>query len=296
MKKILLTLIAILLIMANLAAQNRNSEGEESDASVNCGGVERWAVKVLADAAVNTINFTPINTTVNGMITIVTPTPNASMPRYAGVEDKTYKLVCKVTIKKNESDDDYHLVLSDGTHTFIGEIPNPVCATASTTAYVDQYIAARNFVNTYIPQANNSNVNIADVEVTGVAFVDPPHGQTGKAPNNIEFHPILDIHFATITGIEDLSNEKVLTVSLSPNPAHGKVTVNVASSVESLQNCSLKLFDIHANLIKEFQLPVAGNNKNISETLDLQNTAKGIYIYRIVNNGKGIYDGKFVVN
>jgi hypothetical protein len=117
----------------------------------------------------------------------------------------------------------------------------------------------------------------------------------GKAPNNIEFHPILDIHFATITGIEDLSNEKVLTVSLSPNSAHGKVTANVASSVESLKNCSLKLFDIHTNLIKEFQLPAAGNNKNISATVDLQNIAKGIYIYRVLNNGMGIYDAELVV-
>jgi hypothetical protein len=106
----------------------------------------------------------------------------------------------------------------------------------------------------------------------------------------------LDIHFAAITGIEDLSNEKVLTVSLSPNPAHGKVTVNVTSKIELLKNCRLKLFDIHANLIKEFQLPVAGNNKNILKTIDIDNIAKGIYIYRVLNNGKGIYDGKLVVD
>jgi hypothetical protein len=139
-------------------------------------------------------------------------------------------------------------------------------------------------------------VKIPDVEVTGVAFVDPPHGQTGKAPNNIEFHPILDIHFAAITGIVDLSNEKVLTVSLSPNPAHGKVAVNVISNVESFNNCSLQFFDLHANLTREFQLQVAGKNKDISEIIDLQNIAKGIYIYRIMNNGKGIYDGKVVLN
>ena len=294
MKKILIALTALLVIHTNLNAQIKNSEEETSDKSVNCGGVERWAVKVLADAAVNTINFTPVNTTVNGMVSIVTPPPSTTMPRYAGVEDITYRLVCKITIKKNESDDDYHLVLSDGTHTFIGEIPNPLCAMASTTAFVDQYITCRNFVNTYIPQANNNNVNIADVEVTGVAFVDPAHGQTGKAPNNIEFHPILDIHFAGTTQVEELQAEKVLSVSLTPNPAQGKVLVNIKSKSEVLKSCDLQLFDIQANCIGKFSLPVNGN-KTISETIDLKNIAAGVYIYKILNNGMLLYDGKLLV-
>jgi hypothetical protein len=62
MKKLLVALTALLVIHTNLNAQIINSEEKSSDKSVNCGGVERWAVKVLADAAVNTINFTPVNT------------------------------------------------------------------------------------------------------------------------------------------------------------------------------------------------------------------------------------------
>jgi len=131
--------------------------------------------------------------------------------------------------------------------------------------------------------------------VTGVAFIDPPHGQTGKAPNNIEFHPILDIHFASLTNLAELENDKVLKVSLAPNPAHNTVMVNVVSKINILENCNLQLFDFQANCVRVYNLPVSGNN-SISETLDLQNLPSGVYIYRILNKGKGIYDGKLVVD
>src|SRR6516164_6536535 len=35
----------------------------------------------------------------------------------------------------------------------------------------------------------------APVEITGIGFFDRPHGQVGRAPNNIEIHPILSIQF-----------------------------------------------------------------------------------------------------
>ena len=57
----------------------------------------------------------------------------------------------------------------------------------------------------------------------------------------------------------------------------------------------MQLFDVHANCFRTFKLTVNGN-KTVSETIDLQNLAAGIYIYKILNLGKGIYDGKLVVN
>jgi hypothetical protein len=295
MKKLLLTTLTITVLLSNLYAQNKYAEEEESDKSVSCGGVERWDVKVLTDSKANTIDFNPIYTTVSEMVNIATPKPSTSMLRYDGIEDKTYKLTCKITIKKSEADGDYHLVFSDGINTLIGEIPNPVCATASTSAYVDKYIAARNFIDSHIIYANTSNVNLPDVEVTGVGFIDFAHGQTGKAANNIELHPILDIHFATIMSANDLSKEKVLNVLLSPNPAHNTVTVNVVSITKILENCSLQLFDVHSNCVNTFPLPVSGKS-SITETLNVQHLAAGVYIYKLLNNGKPIYDGKLVIN
>ena len=102
MKKLVLILVTLILTIAKLFAQSDPGEEAKAGKSINCGGVERWDVKVLTDSKVNTINFNPINTTVSGIISIVTPPPSTSMPRYDGVEDKTYQLVCKITIKKNE--------------------------------------------------------------------------------------------------------------------------------------------------------------------------------------------------
>ncbi len=275
---------------------NAQEEGEEHELlagkQVLCGGVERWSVKVLTDAAVSTINFTPINTTVNNLVNIVTPTPSSSMPRYAGVEDKTYKVTCNVTIKKVESDNDYHLVLSDGVHTLIGEIPDPTCSAAGSSAYVSQYVAARNFVDTYIGPGNIYTVNIPQVEVQGVAFVDPPHGQTGAAPNNLELHPILQINFATVTGVNNIQ-EKQLAVNVFPNPFKESLTVDVTAKTIVLKKCSIQLYDMMANKIAEFDLPVKGG-KTISETVNTAHIAPGTYIYRIVNDGKPIYDGKLI--
>jgi hypothetical protein len=292
-----------LLLLVNISnAQNKISkhteeeEDEKEGALINgrvmCGGTERWSEKVLIDTAVHTINFTPINSTVNALVNIVTPTPSTSMPRYAGVEDKTYKITCNITVKKAETDNDYHLVLSDGTHTLIGEIPDPVCSAAASSTYVSQYTAARNFIDTYIGSGTYSTVNIAPVEVYGVAFVDPPHGQTGAAPNNLELHPILTIGFAGTTGI-NTTPEKQMSVNIFPNPFKENITVNVTTKAATLKKCSIQFFDIMANKVAEFDLPVKGK-KEISETVNTSQIAPGTYIYRIISDGKPIYDGRLI--
>jgi len=278
------------------AQENSKTQEEEEDeiaeGKTMCGGVERWSEKVLVDALENTINFTPINTTVNNLVNLVTPTPSSSMPRYAGVEDKTYKFVCNVTIKKSETDNDYHLVLSDGTNTMIGEIPDPTCSAAASSAFVNQYLAGRNFVDTYIGPGNVSNINIAPVEVYGVAFVDPPHGQTGAAPNNLEIHPILSIQFAQTTGI-NMVEQKVLSVNVSPNPFKENLKINILSKTATLKKCTIQFYDLMANKVAEFDLNVNGS-KEISQVINTTNLAPGTYIYRVVNDGKPIYDGKLI--
>lgn len=286
----LLLSLSVNVVSAQSNARDKGEDEGEVEQTM-CGGTERWAQKVLVDADVSTINFTPISTTVNNLINIVTPTPSTSMPRYAGVEDKTYNVTCKITIKKAESDNDYHLVLSDGTHTLIGEIPDPACAAAASSAYVSQYVAARNFIDTYIGTGSYSYVNIAPVEVYGVAFVDPPHGQTGAAPNNLELHPILSIKFST-AGINTIQ-EKQLEVSVYPNPFKDHIQVSVVSKSANFKKCSLQLYDMMANKVAEFDLSVKGH-KEISELINTTSVAPGTYIYRIVNDGKPMYDGKLI--
>jgi hypothetical protein len=281
-------------LLANIikAQENTRHNEEENEVETACGGTERWSEKVLVDALENTINFTPIVTTINGLVNIVTPAPSTTMPRYAGVEDKTYKVICNITLKKNETDNDYHLVLSDGTHTMIGEIPDPACSAAASSNFTTQYLSARNFVNTYIGTGNVTTVTIAPVEVYGVAFVDPPHGQTGKAPNNLEIHPILDIKFANTTDV-NVVHEKVFQISVTPNPFRDNFKVSVQSKAANLKNCSIQLFDMMANKVVEFDLLVK-DKKEISEVVNTSGVIPGTYIYRLTNDGKPIYDGKLI--
>jgi hypothetical protein len=272
--------------------EDGEEDGEHRDRSINCGGVERWAQKTLTDAAENTINFTPVTQTVSQLAALTTPTPSTSMLRTGPVETTTYTTHCNITIKKAETDNDYHLVLSDGTSTVIGEIPDPTCSAAATSPYVNQFIAARNFIDAHIASGNVSSVNIGTVVVTGVGFVDPPHGQTGAAPNNFEIHPIIDIHFETATGIEDLS--KTLLVNVGPNPFSTSTEFKVFSTLNNLGTCSLVLYDMLGQEVKNVPVQVAGNN-TIDFTLMKEDLKAGIYIYRLKNNGSSLYEGKIMV-
>ncbi len=165
--------LLLLLLSVNITnAQNNRKEKVEEEEEYElangktlCGGTERWSQKVLVDAAISTINFTPIAANVGYMVGITTPSSSPTMPRYAGVEDKTYNVTCKITIKKVETDSNYHLVLSDGTHTMIGEIPDPSCSAAGSSAYVNDYIAARNFIDAHIASGVGVTIDIKIVYI-----------------------------------------------------------------------------------------------------------------------------------
>ena len=184
-------------ILQNSSVGNSQLEEDEDELTTNCGGVERWDEKVLTDPLAYTVIFASHPSSVAHLVVITTPTPGTAMPRYQPVEDSVYTINCNITIKKAETDSDFHLVLSNGTKTLIGEIPCSACSSVAVSPYSNLFQRCRNFINANIASGNVSSVSIPAVVVTGVAFVDPPHGQTGAAPNNLELHPILDIHFAS---------------------------------------------------------------------------------------------------
>jgi hypothetical protein len=268
-------------------------EGEKSDRSMNCGGVERWAEKVLTDALEHTINFTAVPKTVAQMVALSTPTPSTSMTRTAPVETTTYITNCTITIKKAETDNDYHLVLQDanGTTTMIGEIPDPACAAAASSPFVNQYLACRNFIDAHVASGNVTGLSLK-VTVKGIGFIDPPHGQTGAAPNNMELHPIIDIYMQSPLGIEN--DAKTLNVSVGPNPMINSTQFKVTSAFNNLGTCSLVVFNIMGREELEVPVPVMSNN-TIDYTLMKGDLKPGVYIYRLKNNGAPLYEGKIVV-
>src|ERR1035437_10037245 len=129
-KKFLLPLLLLFMFQSALIAQDKSIKLTDDDGegllSPTCGGVERWAIKVLTDVDAPQVNYTPRATTMDSLIHITT-VPNAYAPRMPGIEFQTYTITCNITIKKNEDDADYHLVLQSGTETMVGESVDPTC-------------------------------------------------------------------------------------------------------------------------------------------------------------------------
>jgi hypothetical protein len=138
-------------------------------------GVERWTVKTLQDRPKLLRNRT---TTIRFLTTRPAPhpLPTARLP----FERHIYTVVAKVTLVRQEADGDLHLVLRDGSLHMIAEAPEGDCMAGTTSYRRKQMKTARAAVRL-----------CAKAQVTGVAFLDFKHGQTGVAPNAIELHPIL---------------------------------------------------------------------------------------------------------
>ena len=290
----LLLILVFIVSQLNLTAQSAGSvaNGADFTKSNTCGGVERWDVKVLTDAAASQVNFIPRLATLDSLIHITTH-PSSTAPRMAGVEFQSYTISCKITIKKNEDDNDYHLVLEDGGQTMIGEVPDPVCSAASASANVNDFIAARNWVNTHIGVNPVPAVNIPGVELTGVSFVDVSHGQTGAAPNQLEIHPILNIQFSGTNGLNETVSP-AFAVSVNPVLFSESTTFHLLSANERFENCRLEVYSLSGERVKDLLIPVS-NSREINYVFRRDGLAGGMYIYRIRSNEAILYEGKIVI-
>lgn len=189
-------------------------------AAAQCGGVERWALKVGADQGAAQIDVTPVPTTFSSLVHITRPTlPSDDITRVAAermVRVVNGRLVQFKLESGKTGDGDFHLVISDDTqlftpggsgpaspHSVIAEIVNPDCVggrDGSVTApsrFATQLATVRGqFQQQFatIHSGWNQGGGIP-VRVTGVVFFDRPHGQVGRALNGLELHPVLDIQF-----------------------------------------------------------------------------------------------------
>lgn len=141
-------------------------------AALACG-VERWSIKTLTDRPV-LLSRRPA--TVAQLVALRRPNPFPPPGRVA-LERRIYTVTVSVTVDRTEADLDHHLVLRAGGKTMIAETPSPLC-TVGATAY-----RRRQMTNARAAARICSNAR-----VTGVAFFDYQHGQTGVAPNAIELH------------------------------------------------------------------------------------------------------------
>jgi hypothetical protein len=195
-------------------------------AFAQCGGYDRWAVKVGTDPTASSINLSSvIPLTVADVIGLPRP---ASLPanndgtRLAS-EKQVYSVVCRLVKFKQEGgtgDMDYHMVLSDDTliftddaagvppgHSFVAESVSPSCISGShsdgpsTSVWQSYLVSVRNTMTARFPTIPSSgwvDAKGVRVRVTGVGFFDFAHGQTGRTSASgatFELHPITNIEF-----------------------------------------------------------------------------------------------------
>jgi hypothetical protein len=152
----------------------RPPEAHPAVSFVACG-VERWTVKTLQDRPV--LRATRL-TTLRYLVTRPAPAnlPYTRLP----FEHNVYTVTASVVLIRAEADSDLHVVLQDGPRQMIAEAPAFACTARALPRLRRAMAAARSHVRL-----------CSRARVTGVAFFDYDHGQTGVAPNAIELHPIL---------------------------------------------------------------------------------------------------------
>jgi hypothetical protein len=179
--------LAVLIIaaLAGLATRFAAPSGAKPfhfNRALMCGS-ERWTIKTLQD---HPRLISAKHETVAHLAGLVRPVP-APTDR-SNFERHIYSVEGSVTHVLSEADQDFHVVLEDGPAHMVVESPNAPICTVGATAYRRRQMAAA-----------RAKVRICThARVVGVVFWDRPHNVTGRAPNAIELHPILD--FACLSG------------------------------------------------------------------------------------------------
>jgi hypothetical protein len=144
-------------------------------AALACG-FERWGIKTLKDRP---RLLRARKTTVAHLVALPRPQPFPP-PGRLPLERRIYSVIAAVTLDRSEADLDHHLVLRRGARTMIAETPSSLCTVGATAYRRKQMKNARAAARV-----------CTKARVTGVAFFDYNHAQTGVALNAIELHPVL---------------------------------------------------------------------------------------------------------
>lgn len=168
-------------------------------------GVERWKVKILADDDRDSVSHLVEPTSIQALVDL--PQPRESRPSSGrlAMERRTFRVRAVLVETRPQSDSDLHLVLedpADPTKRLVAEIPDSACALGS--RHASDFAEARRVVD--------GLANGLLVDVTGIAFWDSEHGQTGSADNGIELHPVLLIEPV-------LTKNDILRMDVGADPA-----------------------------------------------------------------------------
>jgi hypothetical protein len=162
-------------------------------ASVSCP-VERGPVKEGSDADRFHVSTTVVKTSVAYLRARPKPSHYPRNYRVTSAELHTYQVTAYLTQYKIEADGDIHLVLKDGSgRSMIAEIPFASCVPTA-SRWRTSIASARAYFLTRLHTTTSWHYLHHLVDVRGIGYMDPPHGQTGAAPNGLELHPVTYLH------------------------------------------------------------------------------------------------------
>ena len=179
--------------------------GGASGCGISCG-VERWHVKTMSDTFASQVNRNVQIVTVDTLIHAAVPSGLSSSSdnvRFSPWELQAVRVRGTIVGWKTETDNDYHIVISDMTNpneTMIIEPPSSACSGACQSGYGALYQSARAAFVTCLgspPSSFTAPGKTVVVDITGVPMFDLLHGQTGVAPNGIEIHPVMSVAFVS---------------------------------------------------------------------------------------------------
>ena len=111
--------------------------------------------------------------------------------RVTSTELHTYQVTAYLIQYKEESDGDVHLVLKDSSgRSMIAEIPYGSCV-PTTSRWKKQIASTRAAFSSRYHVTTSWRYVHRLVDVRGIGYMDPLHGQTGVAPNGVELHPVI---------------------------------------------------------------------------------------------------------
>jgi Bacterial Ig domain len=280
-----------------------------------CGGTERWAVKVGTDPGASNVDLTNrIPISLADLISLPEQHPPAN-DNTTRLDSETHVYVIRarlVKFKFETNDNDYHMVITDDTlnftkggsappsgHSFVAEIPDPNCIagaqgmSSTQSLFMDGIRNARSELETQFPNIDTSgkfnDAGGIPVQIVGVGFFDFKHGQVGRAPNNIEIHPVVDITFNPPSGNFTLSASPAQLSITQGASGSSVITTTVSGGLNAAITLSLAGTPPSANAtLSPTSIPAPGSGSSaLSLTIDAS-TPAGNYNLNVSGSGGGV--------
>jgi hypothetical protein len=165
-------------------------KGKKNPSSCNGSSTKR-EVKLCIDDAASQIDTSVLVIGIEAIGALAAPEISGDDLRQ-DVEKVIYSTTAQVDKVKKHRDGDLKIKLTNGNEKYINcENPNPSCEYALGSVHYSPFKAVREWI-----QANEDDLEGKTITITGVGFIDIDHKYPrNAAANEMELHPILDIHF-----------------------------------------------------------------------------------------------------